>query len=70
MAPFVLGFILGPPAELQLRRGLTYSRGDITLLFTDPVSVVFLILSLVILVLPLWQQMKLSRRMASDAHTS
>lgn len=40
--PLVLGFILGPAFEEYLRRTLLFSRGDATVLLTDPVSVVCL----------------------------
>jgi len=36
--PLVLGFILGPAFEEYLRRTLLFSRGDPTVLLTDPVS--------------------------------
>lgn len=36
--PLVLGFILGPAFEEYLRRTLLFSRGDATVLLTDPVS--------------------------------
>lgn len=66
LAPLVLGFILGPSAELQLRRGLTYSNGDLTPLVTDPVSLIFLLLAAVILLLPFWQQRRMRRREAEN----
>ncbi|WP_322890720.1 MULTISPECIES: tripartite tricarboxylate transporter permease [unclassified Yoonia] len=40
--PLVLGFILGPAFEEYLRRTLLFSRGDATVLLTDPVSAVCL----------------------------
>ena len=36
--PLVLGFILGPAFEEYLRRTLLFSRGDASVLLTDPVS--------------------------------
>lgn len=36
--PLVLGFILGPAFEEYLRRTLLFSRGDLSVLLTDPVS--------------------------------
>jgi putative tricarboxylic transport membrane protein len=36
--PLVLGFILGPMLEEYLRRTLLFSRGDATVLLSDPVS--------------------------------
>ena len=40
--PLVLGFILGPAFEEYLRRTLLFSRGDATVLLTDPVSAICL----------------------------
>jgi TctA family transporter len=51
----LLGFILGPLMEENLRRALLISRGDPTVFFTRPISLAFLILaalSLLIVVLP------------------
>src|SRR3546814_15443049 len=42
-APLLLGFILGPMMEENLRRAMVISRGDATVFFTSPVSIVLLI---------------------------
>ncbi|MCT8989889.1 tripartite tricarboxylate transporter permease [Chelativorans sp. SCAU2101] len=42
-APLVLGFILGPMMEEQLRRSMLMSRGDPTVFLTEPISLCFLI---------------------------
>ena len=39
-APLVLGFILGPLMEENLRRSMVLSRGDPTIFFTRPISLV------------------------------
>ena len=44
-APFIIGFILGPMAELNLRRGLQLSDGSFMGFFQNGISCVFLILS-------------------------
>lgn len=36
--PLVLGFVLGPALEEYVRRTLLFSRGDLTVFVTDPVS--------------------------------
>jgi TctA family transporter len=54
-APMLLGFILGPLMEENLRRALLISRGDPTVFFTRPISLAFLVLaaaSLLIVILP------------------
>jgi putative tricarboxylic transport membrane protein len=49
-APMILGFILGPLMEENLRRAMLLSRGDPTVFFTKPISATFMIASLVLLV--------------------
>lgn len=44
-APFIIGFILGPMAETNLRRGLMLSDGNFMGFLTDPISAVFLLLA-------------------------
>ena len=54
-APLLLGFILGPLMEENLRRALLLSRGDPTVFFTRPLSLGMLVVAallLVIIVLP------------------
>ncbi len=51
-APMVLGFILGPMIESNLRRGLVSSFGDVTPFFTRPISVTFLALTVFLLLAP------------------
>ena len=45
-APFIIGFILGPMAEINLRRGLMLSDGNFLGFFTNPISGAFLILAI------------------------
>jgi len=47
--PLLLGFILGPIIEVNLRRGLMKSRGDLTPFLTEPISGAILVLTAVIL---------------------
>jgi TctA family transporter len=54
-APLLLGFVLGPLLEENLRRALIISRGDASVFLTRPISAVLLALAvaaLVITVLP------------------
>ncbi len=50
-APLLLGFVLGPMLEENLRRAMTISRGDWTVFFTRPLSATLLIIALLVLVL-------------------
>lgn len=45
LPPMILGFILAPTIETNLRRGLQLSNGDITPFFTRPISAVFLLIA-------------------------
>jgi len=51
-APIVLGFILGPIFEENLRRSLLMSSGDWTTFLTRPLSLTFLIINVIILIGP------------------
>lgn len=48
-APMILGFILGPLMEENLRRAMLLSRGDPIVFFTKPISATFLIISIILL---------------------
>ena len=50
-APLLLGFVLGPLLEANLRRALIISRGDATVFLTRPISAVLLSLAVVALVI-------------------
>ncbi|HEX2500885.1 MAG TPA: tripartite tricarboxylate transporter permease [Methylomirabilota bacterium] len=49
-APMLLGFVLGPMLEENLRRALVASRGDPSVFVTRPISLVFLAVTVLILV--------------------
>lgn len=50
-APMILGFILGPLMEENLRRAMLLSRGDPTVFFTKPISAGFITASIILLVI-------------------
>jgi putative tricarboxylic transport membrane protein len=54
IAPVVVGLILGPMAEAQLRRALQLSQGDPTTLVSTPISAILLFLALLALLLPMY----------------
>jgi putative tricarboxylic transport membrane protein len=49
--PMILGFILGPLFEIYLRRTLQMSSGTLTILFTRPIAMGFLVLTVVLLII-------------------
>jgi putative tricarboxylic transport membrane protein len=52
LAPFVIGFVLGPVAEKNLCAGLMASGGSYLPLVTRPMSAIFLVISFILLVVP------------------
>ena len=53
MSPIVIGIILGPMAETNLRRSLVMSEGDYSVFVTRPICLSFLIIAVVTLFLPI-----------------
>lgn len=49
--PIVLGFVLGPLAEFNLRRSLVMSDGSWSIFFKRPISLVFLVITVVMMIL-------------------
>ncbi len=52
LPPLILGLILGPMAEKNLRSGLISSKGELTPMFTQPICALLITLLLAILILP------------------
>ncbi|HYY36891.1 MAG TPA: tripartite tricarboxylate transporter permease [Xanthobacteraceae bacterium] len=50
-APLLLGFVLGPLMEENLRRAMLIARGDATVFFTRPISAVLLSLAIILLII-------------------
>src|SRR5213083_1452678 len=50
-APMLLGFVLGPLMEENLRRAMLIARGDATVFFTRPISGVLLSIAIILLIL-------------------
>jgi putative tricarboxylic transport membrane protein len=58
-APVIIGMILGPLAEQNLRQALTISAGDWTVFLTRPLSASLLALAAIALVAPrMWELMR------------
>ena len=58
-APLILGFVLGPPLEENLRRALLMSDGSFSVFVSRPISLGFLVLTataLTAMVLPAWRR--------------
>jgi putative tricarboxylic transport membrane protein len=66
LGPMILGVILGPIAEVEIRRGLTASNGSFMPLVTRPVSLTFLLLAVFVLVFPFYQRRRRERKKDID----
>ncbi|CNC20999.1 tripartite tricarboxylate transporter TctA [Yersinia pseudotuberculosis] len=53
MSPLILGFVLGEMLEQNLRRALSISNGDYTILWSSTIAQSLLILAVIVLILPL-----------------
>jgi TctA family transporter len=60
--PLLLGFILGPMMEENLRRAMLLAHGDATVFLTHPISLVLLLIALglaVLMAMPrMWRKRK------------
>lgn len=64
VVPMVLGLVLGPIFEPNLRRALVVSNMDWTLFFTRPISCAFIIISVLCVVLSIRNQKKAKKKEA------
>jgi len=53
IAPVIIGLILGPMAEKQLRNALSIAQGDWLIFFKQPISATFMTLTIAVLFVPL-----------------
>jgi len=67
MSPVIIGIILGPMVEGNLRRSLIMSDGDFSIFATSPVCAIFLIIALLTLTIPVIGPKIKARRRARKA---
>ena len=60
-APLLLGFVLGPMLEENLRRAIILGRGDATVFLTRPISLTLLVLTVLVLVVVLLPSIRKKR---------
>jgi putative tricarboxylic transport membrane protein len=70
VSPMVVGAILGPMAEEQLRKAMAISQGDPLYLVQSPVSITIYAVMLVLLVLGLWLKQRQARFEAQPVDTT
>ncbi|MDF2890304.1 MAG: Tat pathway signal protein [Clostridia bacterium] len=63
-SPFILGFIIGPLMEINLRRGLMFSQGNFMPFLTAPIAAVFLVAALVSIALAARKNIRNMRKTA------
>jgi TctA family transporter len=61
-APFLIGFVLGPMMEEQLRRAMLLSRGDPTTFLTRPISGTLIILTVLLLAWSIYAALRARRQ--------
>jgi TctA family transporter len=64
--PMMLGFVLGPMMEENLRRALQVSEGDPTVLLTRPISLAFIVATVLILIVMVLPAVKKRRESITD----
>jgi putative tricarboxylic transport membrane protein len=62
VAPTIVGMILGPVAEQQLRRALSISQGDMTIFVTKPISASILALTAALVIVPIILKRRQAKR--------
>jgi putative tricarboxylic transport membrane protein len=60
-APMILGFVLGPLMEENLRRAMLIARGDASVFLTRPISATLLAIALFLLVLAVLPSLRAKR---------
>jgi TctA family transporter len=63
-APLILGFILGPMMEEQMRRAMMINFGDVTIFLTRPLSAAFLIAAALLMLLIALPSLRAKREVA------
>ncbi|SDM98159.1 putative tricarboxylic transport membrane protein [Fictibacillus solisalsi] len=58
LAPLVLGLVLGPMIENNMRRALTSSNGDFLVFVQKPVSLVFLVIAILWILIPVLMKLR------------
>jgi len=60
-APLLLGLVLGPLMEQNLRRGLTIARGDFMVFLERPITAAFLAVTALLLLWAVWSALRSAR---------
>ena len=63
--PLLLAMILEPIAEANFRRALTISQNDYSIFYTSPVACIILLVSLIVLLKPIYDDFRAGRKAAA-----
>lgn len=66
LAPLVLGLVLGPMIENNMRRALTISNGDFMIFLQKPLSAVFIVIAVLWIVVPMLMKMRGKRVLVNE----
>ena len=66
LAPMLLGFVLGPMMEENLRRAMLMSGGDPSVFVTRPISLAFIVATVLILVVMVAPAVRRRREAITD----
>ena len=58
LPPFILGFILCPIIERNMRKSLSYTHGDWSTFFTHPIAAVFLAIAILTILLTVFRRLR------------
>ncbi|HVF65166.1 MAG TPA: tripartite tricarboxylate transporter permease [Casimicrobiaceae bacterium] len=61
IAPVLVGMILGPRADTELRRALQISQSDFSIFLTRPIACTLIVLSLLLVAIPVWMRWRKRR---------
>ncbi len=61
-APLILGFVLGPMFEVNLRRSLLMSQGSFAIFVERPIALIALIVCVILIIIPLIQTIRKTSR--------
>ena len=62
VAPVLVGMILGPRADTELRRALQISQSDFSIFLTRPMACTLIVLSILLVAVPAWMRWRKQRR--------
>lgn len=66
LVPIILGILLGNEMEVNLRRALTISDGDWSVLFASPLAIVLWTIAIIGFVLPIFMGQRVKNRMKNE----